>query len=161
MEWIRDSWQLKQILKLYIYFVVKTTSSVKLFEVTVQKFHNGWNDFITHVFVYKLCLQLFTLVFTPKYPLPSNLHTTVISTGITGQRGWIWAGQALCWIAAKSESYQFLLACIASSGNSFQQFEIFRQKKSAFNSMKFKIIGVIFHERNLLLISNEKKSIFF
>ena len=53
-----DSWQLKQILKLYIYFVVKTTSSVKLFEVTVQKFHNGWNDFIAHVFVYKLCLQL-------------------------------------------------------------------------------------------------------
>ena len=56
-----DSWQLKQILKLYIYFVVKTTSSVKLFEdfeVTLQKFHNGWNDFIAHVFVYKLCLQL-------------------------------------------------------------------------------------------------------
>ena len=56
-----DSWQLKQILKLYIYFVVKTTSSVKLFEdfeVTLQKFHNGWNDSIAHVFVYKLCLQL-------------------------------------------------------------------------------------------------------
>ena len=44
-----DSWQLKQILKLYTYFVVKTTSSVKLFEdfeVSLQKFHNGWNDFI-------------------------------------------------------------------------------------------------------------------
>ena len=30
----------------------------QLFEVTLQKFHNGWNDFIAHVFVYKLCLQL-------------------------------------------------------------------------------------------------------
>ena len=33
-----DSWQLKQILKLYIYFVVKTTSSVELFEVTHRNF---------------------------------------------------------------------------------------------------------------------------
>ena len=43
-----DSWQLKQILKLYIYFIVKTTSSVKLFEdfeVTLQKFHNGWKKY--------------------------------------------------------------------------------------------------------------------
>ena len=42
-----DSWQLKQILKLYIYFIVKTTSSVKLFEdfeVTLQKFHNGGKE---------------------------------------------------------------------------------------------------------------------
>ena len=54
-----DSWQLKQILKLYIYFVVKTTSSVKLFEVTIQKFHNGWNDFIAHVFVYKWVFTVF------------------------------------------------------------------------------------------------------
>ena len=33
-----DSWQQKQILKLYIYFVVKTTSSVELFEVTHRNF---------------------------------------------------------------------------------------------------------------------------
>ena len=56
-----DSWQLKQILKLYIYFVVKTTSSVKLFDkkVTIQKFHNGRNDFIAHVFVYKWVFTVF------------------------------------------------------------------------------------------------------
>ena len=64
-----DSWQLKQILKLYIYFVVKTTSSVKLFEVTIQKFHNGWNDFIAHVFVYKwtdFCKQTSVYSFSEK-----------------------------------------------------------------------------------------------
>ena len=33
-----DSWQQKQILKLYIYFVVKTTSSVELFEGTHRNF---------------------------------------------------------------------------------------------------------------------------
>ena len=56
-----DSWQLKQILKLYIYFVVKTTSSVKLFDkkVTIQKFQNGRNDFIAHVFVYKWVFTFF------------------------------------------------------------------------------------------------------
>ena len=56
-----DSWQLKQILKLYIYFVVKTTSSVKLFDkkVTIQKFQNGRNDFIAHVFVYKWVFTVF------------------------------------------------------------------------------------------------------
>ena len=50
--WIIDSWQLKQIIKLYIYFLTfNTISSVKLFVVTVQ------------IFVYKL---LFTIVFFGK-----------------------------------------------------------------------------------------------
>ena len=51
-----DSLQLKQILKLY--FVVKTTSSVKLFEVTVQYFFYNY---------------LFTIVFFGKRKKSQNL----------------------------------------------------------------------------------------
>ena len=52
MLWIIDSWQLKQILKLYIYFIVfNTTSSVKLFEVTVSFLSPFSKDLREHFYV--------------------------------------------------------------------------------------------------------------